>query len=184
MTGRSAALVFAMVCIAPAGAAAQQSERFTAGGTLGLARTWDDESLLGTGMTAEGRLGMNITRKMQLEIGSAYIPFERHFESGVSTEGHSVFTALMLKYDFTGGGFRPFAMVGYGLNRFDGTRRHPTGEARTSSNDFGYVAGAGFVVRKGRWDVGPEARVHMFAIDQDSSAAMMLSGGIRANYRF
>lgn len=184
MTARVFGLA-ALLLLPAAAAAAQDTPRFVAGGAAGVGRTWDDESLLGTGLVAEGRFGVNLTRKTQVEFVLTQIPFERRFDSGVGTDGRSINTALILKHDFTSGAVRPFLTAGYGINNFRGTRTTPEPfVSRTSTNDHGYVLGTGFVVDRGRWQIGPEARVYMLAIDQDSSGAMILTGTIRAGWRF
>lgn len=186
MNPRSSAICIALVLLAvPAQAAAQTTGRFIAGAGAGVARTWDDESELGTGLLTEARLGWTLTPKTQIEFDVTRLPYERSFESGVETEGRSIFTGLALKYDFTTGRVRPFVLAGYGINHHRGSRTHPPlGTAETSSSDHGYVLGTGFVVNRGRWEIGPEARVYMLAIEDDASAAMMLTGSIRASMRF
>lgn len=180
----AATALFALV-VAPASAAAQSAARFTAGASVHYARTWDDESLLGGGAATEGRFGVRLTPKTQVEFVVNRIPYERRFESGVATEGRSVFTGLTLKYDFTRGAARPYVLAGYGLNHHQGTRVSPgSPQSHTSTNDHGYVLGTGLAVARGRWEIGPEARIYMLAIERDASAAMVLSGGIRANVRF
>lgn len=174
----------AAACI-PAPASAQDAPRFTAGVALHSARTWDDESFLGSGPSIEARGGVSLTPKAQVELAVTRLPYERSFDSGVATGGRSIFTALMLKYDFTRGSIRPFVMGGYGVNMHDGWRVHPpSGRSDTSSTDHGYVVGAGAVLHRGRWHAGPEVRVHMLAVESDASAAMMLTAGIRAGMRF
>lgn len=169
----------------PAPASAQDAARFTAGVALHHARTWDDESFLGSGPSIEARAGINLTPKTQLEVAVTRLPYDRSFESGVATGGRSIFTALMLKYDFTRGALRPFVMAGYGINDHDGFRVDPSaGRRDTASTDHGYVVGTGAVFHRGRWQVGPEVRVHMLAIESDASAAMMLTAGIRAGVGF
>lgn len=169
----------------PADAGAQDIPRFTAGVALLHARTWDDEGLLGSGPAIEARGGVNLTPKTQVELAVTRVPYERFFESGVGTGGRSMFTSVMVKHDFTRGAIRPFLMAGYGINQHRGWRMHPgAGRVDTESIDHGYIAGAGAVFHGGRWHAGPEVRVHMFSIERDSSAAMMLSAGIRAGMGF
>lgn len=184
---RRLALTFAAALIlgAPAAAGAQTGGRWLAGAGAGIARTWDDESMLGAGVLMEGRLGWALTEKTQIELGITHIPYERRFESGVATEGRSIFTGLALKYDFTRGRVRPFVLAGYGLNQHRGTREHPsTPIHETSTTDHGYFIGTGLVVRNGRWEIGPEARFYMLSIENDSSAATILAGAVRASVRF
>lgn len=170
-------------------AAAQTDRRFTAGASINEARTWSDESLLGRGLAIEGRVGVNLTAKTQIEFAINRIPYDRVFEfSQVETHGRSIFTALVLKHDFTRGRVRPFVLAGYGINSHRGHRITPDelGLRRfdSSSTDHGYLLGTGLVIARDRWEVGPEARIHMLAIEADSSVAMALMGGIRANVRF
>lgn len=180
----AASALFALV-LAPALAVAQSADRFTAGTSVHYARTWDDESMLGGGAATEGRFGVRLTPKTQVEFVVNRIPYERRFDSGVATEGRSVFTGLMLKYDFTRGAARPYVLAGYGLNNHRGTRSFQgSPQSHTSTNDHGYVLGTGLAVSRGRWEIGPEGRIYMLAIERDASAALMLSGGIRANVRF
>lgn len=174
-----------LVVLAPRPAAAQADTRFIAGAGLGIARTWDDESLLGTGLLTEGRIGWSFTPKAQIELAMTHLPYNREFESGVATEGRSIFTSVALKYDFSTGTVRPFVLAGYGLNNHSGTRVSPPDfVSETSTTDHGYVLGTGFTVNRGRWQIGPEARVYMMAIESDASAAMMLTGSMRASLRF
>lgn len=169
----------------PDAAFAQSDPRFIAGAGVGIARAWDDESFLGTGLLTEGRVGWAFTPKTQIEVAITHLPYDREFESGVETHGRSIFTSVAVKYDFTTGTVRPFGLVGYGLNSHRGTRVHPPlGESETSSVDHGYMLGTGFTVNRGRWQMGPEARVYMMSVESDASAAMMLSGSLRASYRF
>ena len=185
MNARSTAICIAVLLSAPLAAAAQTQDRIVAGAGLGVARTWDDESLLGTGLLTEGRIGWLLTPKTQITFDVTHLPYERRFESGVATEGRSVFLGGALKYDFTRGDVRPFVLAGYGINQFRGSRTDPfLGTRETASRDHGYVLGTGFVMSRGNWEVGPEARVYMLAIENDSSAAMMLTGSIRASMRF
>lgn len=177
-------VLFALA-LAPASAAAQPAPRFTAGTSVHFARSWDDESMLGGGAATEGRFGVRLTPKTQVEFVVNRIPYERRFESGVATEGRSIFTGLMLKYDVTRGAARPYVLAGYGLNNHQGTRTSPgSPQFHTSTNDHGYVLGTGLAFSRGRWEIGPEGRIYMLAIERDASAAMVLSGGIRANMRF
>jgi hypothetical protein len=185
MTVRRVALAVILTSALPAIAAAQDRPRFVAGGSVGIARTWDDESMLGTGLMTEGRFGVNLTAKTQVEFVVTHFPYERSFESGVATEGRSIYTGLLLKHDFTRGTVRPFVVAGYGLNAHRGSRTHPPlGTSDTESTDHGYLFGGGFVVARGNWEVGPEARGYMLAVESDASASMILSGGIRASVRF
>lgn len=185
MTARRFVLAALLSSTLPALAAAQGNPRLVAGGSLGVARSWQDESMLGAGLVTEGRVGVNLSDKAQLELELTRIPFERHFESGVSTEGRSVFAGVALKYDFTRGNVRPFVLAGYGLNFYRGTRTDPfSGVRTTDTTDHGYLVGLGTVVRRGNWEIGPEARWYMFSIEDGASAAMILSGGIRASVRF
>jgi hypothetical protein len=174
-----------LAVLSPRSASAQTDSRFIAGAGVGIARTWDDESLLGTGLLTEGRIGWAFTPKAQIELAMTHVPYNREFESGVATEGRSIFTSVALKYDFSSGTVRPFVMAGYGLNNHRGTRVSPPDfESETSTTDHGYVLGTGFTVNRGRWQIGPEARVYMMAIESDASAAMMLTGSMRASLRF
>jgi hypothetical protein len=184
MTVRRFLLAALLSSAVPSLAAAQDVPRFIAGGSLGLASTWGDESRLGEGFPTEGRLGVNVTRKTQIDFVLARIPFERSFESGVRTDGRSVFTGLTLKHDFTSGTARPFVLVGYGLNHSRSHRVDPFLDRTNISTDHGYVVGTGLVFVRDKWEIGPEARVYMFAIEADSSVARILSGGIRAGVRF
>ena len=184
MTIRTVAVALFFTSAMPAVAAAQGTPRFVAGGTLGINRSWDDESMLGTGLTTEGRVGINLTAKTQIEFAIARMGFERQFDSGVATDGRSVFAGLILKHDFTSGGTRPFVLAGYGLNHSRTHRRDPVLDQTHTSNDHGYLFGTGVVFVRNRWEAGPEARAYMFAIESDSSVAMVLSGGIRASVRF
>ena len=177
--------VLLVAVLTPDAASAQGDPRFIAGAGVGIARTWDDESLLGAGLLTEGRLGWAFTPKTHIELAVTHLPYDREFESGVETRGRSIFTSLSVKYDFTTGTVRPFGLVGYGFNSHRGTRIHPPlGESETSSVDHGYMLGTGFTVNRGHWQIGPEARVYMLSIESDASAAMMLSGSLRASYRF
>ena len=177
--------VLFLAVLTPDPASAQSEPRFIAGAGVGIARTWDDESLLGTGLLTEGRLGWAFTPKTQIEVAVTQVPYDREFESGVETHGRSIFTSVAVKHDFTTGTVRPFGLVGYGLNSHRGTRIHPPlGESETSSVDHGYMLGTGFTVNRGRWQIGPEARVYMLSVESNASAAMMLSGSLRASYRF
>ena len=185
MTVSRVALVAVLSSALPALTSAQDTPRFVAGASLGVARTWDDESMLGSGLVTEGRFGVNLTSKTQVEFVVTHIPYDRSFESGVATEGRSINTGLLLKHDFTRGTVRPFVVAGYGINQHRGSRTHPPlGTSNTESTDHGYLFGAGFVVARGNWEIGPEARGYMLAVDNDASAAMILSGGIRASVRF
>lgn len=186
MTNRCVlAAALGLAVLTPDAAAAQTDSRFAAGIGLGVARTWDDESLLGTGLLTEGRIGWAATPKTQIELAVTHLPYDREFESGVGTRGRSIFTSLSLKYDFTSGTVRPFILAGYGLNAHRGTRVSPSlGERETSTLDHGYMLGTGFTVNRGPWQVGPEARVYMMSIESDASAAMLLSGSLRASFRF
>ena len=178
-----AALLLAVLTSHPA--SAQSDPRFVAGAGAGVGRTWDDESLLGAGMLTEGRVGWAFTPRTQIELAMTHVPYDRKFESGVATSGRSIFSSLALKYDFTSGTVRPFILAGYGLNAHRGTRvSPPAGRHETSTVDHGYVLGTGFTVTRGRWQIGPEARIYMLSIGSDASAAVMLSGSLRASYRF
>ena len=169
---------------APAAAVAQTGGRVVAGAGLGVARTWDDESGLGTGLLTEARIGWLLTPKTQIAFDVTHVPFDREMIDA-GTNGRSIFTGLSLKYDFTSGAVRPFVTAGYGINHFRGTRGDAFfGTTETASRDHGYVLGTGFVVNRGRWEAGPDVRAYMLAIENDSSAAMMLTGSIRASMRF
>ena len=178
-------LALAFTSALPAIAAAQDSPRFVAGGSLGYARSWQDESMLGGGLVTGGHFGLNLTDKFQVALEATRIPFDRSFDSGVATNGRSIYTGVVAKYDFTSGRVRPFVLAGYGLNFYRGTRVSPGSPTRTTeTTDGGVVGGTGVVVRRGMWEFGPEARMYVIQIEDGASAKWILSGGIRASVRF
>lgn len=178
-------LFLAAVVLLPAHAFAQTSSRISAGIDLGVARTWTDESLAGAGLVAGGRAGFDLTDRTSLELSVTRIAHDRDFEgSPVSVSGRSLYTGLTLKHDFARGAARPFIVAGYGINQYESTWVDPAGRRSYSSVDHGYNAGGGIVFRRGRWEHGPEARVHMLSIEADTGAAVIITGAYRLTARF
>ncbi|MDQ3068851.1 MAG: outer membrane beta-barrel protein [Acidobacteriota bacterium] len=181
---RLSLLVFTL--LVPATAHAQVANRFSAGVEAGIARTWNDEGVVGDGFLTGARLGLMLKEGLTLELSGLRMPHSRDFEdSPVSTDGTSFFTGLSLKYDFTRGDVRPFVVAGYGINRYSGSWTEPVlGRREFSSTDHGYNGGGGVAFNHGRLEHGPEARLYMLQIESDSSPAMIISGSYRVTLRF
>lgn len=183
--GRTFILLFAVLLLPAQAAFAQTTARVSAGIDIGAARTWDDESFIGTGLLAGARAGFDLTDRTSLELAVTRIAHDRQFEqSPVRVSGRSIYTGLTLRHDFTRGAVRPFLVAGYGINQHRTTWTDPSGTRAYDSVDHGYSAGGGVAFRRGRWEHGPEARVHMLSIEADTGAAFILTGGYRLTARF
>ena len=184
MTRIIAAAVVA-TCLLPHAARAQSLPRFSAGVDVGAGLTAQDENAAGGGLLTGARVGFDLTPKTTMELSVTRIAHHRDFAgSPISVSGRSIFTGLSLKYDFTRGRVRPFAVAGYGINNHRHTWTDRDGARTRQASSPGYNGGGGVVFRRGRWEHGPEARFYMLAIDEDSSAAFILTGAYRASLRF
>ena len=176
----------ALLLILLSSTARAQSAGVSAGLEAGVGLTTQEENFGGGGLLAGARVGFHLTEKTALELSVTRIAHRRDFPgSPVSVVGRSIFSGLSLKHDFTSGRVRPFVVAGIGLNNYVRTWTDPVSASRVSrGGSHGYNAGGGVVVRRGRWEHGPEARLYMLAVDADSTAAFILTGAYRVSLRF
>jgi hypothetical protein len=117
-----AALIWAIVSIAPLPAAAQSvvnERRGVAFADAGWARTWDDEGLLGSGTSLSGGIGFRVTRRLTLQALSERIPYHRDVE-WLTFDGRVLFAGVEAAFASTRRTVRPFATVGVGFFDDDG----------------------------------------------------------------
>ncbi|MDQ3170828.1 MAG: outer membrane beta-barrel protein [Acidobacteriota bacterium] len=182
---RTIALATLTLCLIPAALRAQTGSRVSGGLEAGAGLTSQDENFAGSGLLTGARLGFDLTDRTALELSVTRIAHHRDFEgSPVSVDGRSIFTGLSLKHDFTRGRLRPFVVAGYGQNHHAHTWTDPSGVRDRSATSHGYNAGGGLALRRGRWEHGVEARFYMLAIDEDSSAAFIVTGAYRVGLPF
>ena len=179
----AASLLFSLL---PAAAQAQTASRWSGGVDVGAARTWDDESFIGTGLLTGARIGFDLTDRTTAEVSVTGLPHHRRFEqSPVEVDGRSIVTGLTLKHDFRRAGLRPYVLAGYGVNQHSRTWIESDASSRSySAWTHGYNAGLGFAVRRSRWEHGVESRLYMLAIEEDTGAAVIITGAYRAGIRF
>lgn len=165
--------------------AAQGNEpRGTVAATAGGGRTWDDESSLGTGIVAGGRVEWALFKHASVE-GS--IEALRHERTGGSFEsvGTSAILSASLLHRFGGGSVRPYVLEGLSLVRHSGTTTFEGIGTERRSTSRGFHVGAGLAVRVGRrFEIGPEARFYFLEASSGSDPSLAYWIGGRFGVRF
>lgn len=168
---------------APAGAQTMES-RGSAGAVLGGGRTWDDESNIGAGAVAGGRVDWRIFGQTSVEISADVLAHDRSggfFEA----EGRTVLLGASLVHRFGSASAQPYVLGGFDLVRHDGSTTFDGVRTERSSTDYGYHAGGGLAVRIGRRvEAGPEARLYMIQPEDGSAPAFAYWFGGRLAVRF
>ena len=180
-------VVWSLIVVAglSADARAQAPEsRGTVGGIVGLGRTWDDESSLGTGPPLGGRIDWRILGNTSLE---ASVDSLSHDRSGgfFEAEGRTTFAGVSLVQSFGRDAVRPYVLGGLHLASHSGSTTFDGRRTDRDSTDFGYHFGGGIAFRVGkRVELGPEARFYMIQPENDSDPTVAYWLGARLGIRF
>jgi hypothetical protein len=113
-------ILAALVVLAPVSASAQSAERGSAFADLGWARTWDDEGLLGSGMSLSGGVGLRLTKVLSLQAIVERIAYERDIDY-LTFDGRVVFVGAEAAFQYGTRRVRPFWTIGAGFFNDDGT---------------------------------------------------------------
>jgi hypothetical protein len=182
---RTLVLVIAsLVTLAGAVFAQTPETRGSAAAIVGGGRTWDDESRIGSGLAAGGRVDWRLFGNTRAE---AAFDFLRHERTGVfESKGHTLLTSASLVQRFGSGSAQPYLLGGLTVASHSGTNRFGDGPTIPhSSLDFGYHFGGGLAVRVGqRFEIGPEARFYIVQASSDSDPAWANWVGVRFGARF
>ena len=172
----------AIVFLVPQSAAAQTEQRFVAFGDIGIAKTADDEGVLGNGMSLSGGLGYRLTERLTVQAILERIGYDRNLDY-LKIDGRVIFTGIEASWLWKPGRVQPFVTVGAGFFNDDGTwtyrsttpfgprteevsARHYTLAAMTSSTGFEVPVSTHASVRAafrfhGLLDTGDDLAPHM-----------------------
>jgi opacity protein-like surface antigen len=176
---------FFILLLACGAAQAQTADtRGSAGGVLGIGKTWDDEGNIGTGPLAGGRIEWRLFGNTGVELSADWLSHDREgqvFESS----GHTTFLGVSLLHRFGRRAAQPYILAGLHLAMHTGSTRFDDLRTDRSSSDLGYHFGGGVAVRlSDRLEVGPEARFYMIQPENDSDPAFANWLGVRVAVRF
>ena len=156
----------------------------TAGVVLGGGRTWDDESQIGGGIVAGGRVDWRLFGSTSLEASADVLTHDRSggfFEA----EGQTLLLGASLLHRFGTAAARPYVLGGFDIVRHDGSTTFEGVRTDRRSTDYGYHFGGGIGVRIGeRLEAGPEARFYMIQPEDGSAPAFAYWVGGRLAIRF
>ena len=173
----------AFVCLVPHSVNAQAAtERLVAFGDIGIAKTADDEGVLGNGMSLSGGFGVRLSEKLTVQAILERIGYDRNLDY-LGIEGRVIFAGVEASWLWKPGRVQPFVTVGAGFFNDDGTwtyrsrlpfgpttedtsERHYTLAAMTSSTGFEVAASKHAAVRAafrfhGLLDTGDDLAPHM-----------------------
>lgn len=178
-------LILAVCALAAIPVAAQTNEsRGTAGAIVGGGRTWDDESNIGGGVVAGGRVDWRVFGSTSLEVSADVLGHDRSggfFEA----EGTSVLVGASLLHRFGDAAAQPYVLGGLDIIRHDGSTTFEGVRTERRSTDYGYHFGGGLAARIGeRFEAGPEARFYMIQPEDGSAPAFAYWIGGRIAVRF
>jgi Outer membrane protein beta-barrel domain len=174
-------VLFFLLLIAPAAAHAQSSAdpAWTAGGIVGLGRTWDDESQIGSGVLLGARLDGRLAGGLWVEGSLDWLRHNRD-EGAFRAVGHTTLLGAALKGRFGSAATHGYVLGGAVIafhaatNTFDGVARD------LDSTDAGISLGGGFAgTVGGQFAIGPEARMTILWAGDDSAPAYAIYGGVR-----
>jgi hypothetical protein len=176
-------LIASLVTLAGAVSAQTPETRGSAAAIVGGGRTWDDESQIGSGLAAGGRVDWRLFGNTRAE---GAFDFLRHERTGVfESKGHTLLTSASLVQRFGSGSAQPYLLGGLTAASHSGTNRFGDRATVHSSMDFGYHFGGGLAVRLGqRFEIGPEARFYIIQASSDSDPAWANWVGVRFGARF
>jgi hypothetical protein len=111
----------ALVCLVPHSVNAQAAtERLVAFGDIGIAKTADDEGVLGNGMSLSGGLGVRLSQKLTVQAILERIGYHRDVDY-LRIEGRVIFAGVEASWLWKPGRVQPFVTVGAGFFNDDGT---------------------------------------------------------------
>jgi opacity protein-like surface antigen len=179
------ASAFFLLFLLPVGAAAQTpGTRGSAGGMIGLGKTWDDEGNIGTGPVTGGRVEWRLFGTTGVEFSVDWVSHEREGEV-FEANGHTTFVGASLVHRFGRSAVQPYVLGGLHVAMHKGSTRFDDVRTERSSTDLGYHFGGGVAFRiTDRVEVGPEARFFMVQPENDSDPAFANWIGARAAFRF
>jgi opacity protein-like surface antigen len=170
---RQAVLLLLLFTAMPSIAAAQPADRGSVSGMVGGGRTWDDESNIGGGLAAGGRVDFRVFGNTRLEVSADLLRHERTPEpvGAFGAEGTSGLFGASLVHRFGQSTAQPYVLGGVDIVTHSGTTTFDQVTTDRESTNFGYHFGGGVAVRVGsRFEIGPEARFFIMQAGDDGSA--------------
>ena len=137
----------AVVALLPVGARAQTpaEQPMVAFGDIGIAKTADDEGVLGTGMSLSSGIGVRLTERLTVQAILERIGYDRSLDY-LRIEGRVLFTGVEASWLWKPGRVHPFVTVGAGFLNDDGTWTYrssiPFGPRTEEVSDRSYTLAA------------------------------------------
>ena len=186
MRTSSIAIVAFLLSVSPALAQTQAVFSSTASGVVGLGKTWDDESQIGSGPLVGARVDRRLFGNTFLEASIDNLGHTR--SDRFHAEGHTTLFSASLIQRFGSQAAQPYVLGGVAIAHHTGTSGFPElgiVSETTSSTDPGFLFGGGiaFPVAR-RLEIGPEARFLILQANDGSSPAFASWAGIRIGVRF
>ena len=177
-----------------AGAQTPSEPRMVAFGDIGIAKTADDEGVLGNGMSLSGGLGVRLTERLTVQAILERIGYDRNLDY-LRIEGRVIFAGVEASWLWKPGRVQPFVTVGAGFFNDDGTwtnrMRIPFGPTTEETSERHYTLAAmtsstGFEVPASRHaSVRAAFRFHgLLDTGDDLAPHMMIQGSIGMAWRW
>ena len=151
----------------------------------GPGQTWDDEGSIGRGVAAGGRAEWRLFGNTGIE---GAVDVLTHDRSGgfFTAHGHSTLVSASLVHRFGDrAALHAYLLEGLNVIRHSGTTRFDDLVTERHSVDTGFHFGGGLAARIGpRVEAGPEARVYLIRVSNDSDPAWASWIGGRIGVRF
>ena len=186
----------AVVALLPLSARAQSpaEQRMVAFGDIGIAKTADDEGVLGTGMSLSSGIGVRLTERLTVQAILERIGYDRNLDY-LRIEGRVIFTGVEASWLWKPGRVHPFVTVGAGFFNDDSTwtsrSRIPFGPTTEDVSEHHYTLAAmtsstGFEVAASKHaSVRAAFRFHgLLDTGDDLAPHMMIQGSIGVAWRW
>ncbi len=169
----------------PAAAQTPSSEsKWAIGGIGGLGQTWDDESSIGKGVLVGARVERRLVAGLVAEGGVDWLANKRTGDPGFQAEGHTTFLSGVLKYRWGNESGNGYVLGGLTLANHSRTSTFDNMSRDLSSTNSGVVFGGGGAFAAGRrWEIGPELRLTVLWVNDETSPAFVSYGGVRVVFK-